>query len=101
MALINKDEQKALHGALGYAIMATSLFSGVVVAVVNYSAPQQQWLLLRGAAVTMEGQIWKFRTRTGDYQGYATTSRLDSHKEEAKLEQSLNRIDEELMQSDA
>ena len=36
----------------------------------------------------MEGQIWKFRTRTGEYQGYATTSRLDSHKEEAKLEQS-------------
>jgi hypothetical protein len=101
MALVDKQKQQTLHDTLRYSIMATSLWSGVVVAYVNYVSPQQQWLLLRGAAVTMEGQIWKFRTRTGEYQGYATTSRLDSHKEEAKLEQSLNRIDEELMQSDA
>ena len=52
MALVDKQKQQTLHDTLRYSIMATSLWSGVVVAYVNYVSPQQQWLLLRGAAVT-------------------------------------------------
>ena len=60
---------------LKHAVVILSLSASLVASFVTYFNPATQWQQLRGAALTLESEIWKFRTRTGDYsmgQGYSS-----------------------------
>ena len=57
-------------------------------------------MLLRGASVKLTGEIWKFRTRSTLYRA-DDNLQVDSRPQELLFEQTLNAIDEELLQSDA
>lgn len=50
-----------------YIILTLSLLSSFVGAVITYLDPSAKWQQLRAAALELEGEIWKFRTRTGPY----------------------------------
>jgi len=48
-------------------IVTLTLTASVVAALVAYSNPGTKWQQLRGATLALESEIWKFRTRTGEY----------------------------------
>ena len=48
-------------------IVALTLLSSIVAALVAYSNPGTKWQQLRGAALALESEVWRFRTRTGEY----------------------------------
>jgi len=64
-------------------IVSLTLCSSVVAALAAYGNPGTKWQQLRGAALALESEIFKFRTRTGEYtiQGAQT-----SRQAEAKLQ---------------
>ena len=53
--------------ALSQVVMALSLLGSLVGSVVSFMNPGLRWQQLRGAALSIESEIWKFRTRTGSY----------------------------------
>lgn len=50
-----------------WAIFALSLFSTFVYGWNTFIDPTAKWTNLRGAALALESEIWKFRTRSGQY----------------------------------
>jgi len=50
-----------------YSVAALSLFSSSLVTVITLLNPAQKWQQLRSAALVLSSEIWRFRTRTGDY----------------------------------
>jgi hypothetical protein len=53
--------------ALRSFIVALSIVASFVSGYVAFSSPVTKWQQLRGAALALESELWKFRTRTGDY----------------------------------
>lgn len=49
------------------AILGLSLFASAVTCFVGFVNPAQRWMQLRGAALSLESHIWKFRTRSCEY----------------------------------
>ena len=43
------------------------MFGTIVSTFVTFLSPAQRWQQLRGAALAIESEVWKFRTRTGPY----------------------------------
>jgi hypothetical protein len=64
-----QDRQDALIDAstLSRAVVALSLLGTVVGSIVSFVNPGLRWQQLRGAALSLECEIWRFRTRTGQY----------------------------------
>jgi hypothetical protein len=50
-----------------YIVLALSLAGSLVASTAAYLNPAQRWQQLRGAALSLESEIWKFRTRAGPY----------------------------------
>eukprot|EP01052_Picozoa_sp_SAG31_P012863 SAG31_NODE_761_length_12276_cov_4.530673_17_plen_412_part_00 len=74
-------------------VIGLSLTASFMAAVTTYIDPGQRWMQLRGAALNLEAEIWKFRTRTG---AYALTSRKEL---QSKLgEEHLRQYSEQLKQ---
>jgi hypothetical protein len=48
-------------------VLILSLCGSFVASLVALLNPGQRWQQLRGAALSLESEIWKFRTRTGEY----------------------------------
>lgn len=46
--------------------------------------PSRKWLQLRSSAYKMESEIWKFRTRVGQYQGHATAATVHGRLEDER-----------------
>ena len=44
-----------------------SLLSGILTGFVTIISPAQKWTRLRGAALAIESEVWRFRTRSGIY----------------------------------
>ena len=65
-------------------ILGLSLFGSVLASTAAYMRPAQRWQKLRTAALTLESEVWKFRTRTGAYsapqKGYLSTNRDPERK---------------------
>lgn len=82
----------AVRGAI---VVALSLAASLLGSITAYIDPQQRWTVLRGAALELTGEIWKFRTRTGNY-AMANGSSKDA---ERYLQQYLNSIKEHVQKS--
>jgi hypothetical protein len=55
------------RGILNFAIAALSLISGFIAGMITTVSPATKWTRLRGAALAIEAETWRFRTRTGAY----------------------------------
>ena len=55
------------EGTLNLATAALALISGLVAAAVSNISPATKWTRLRGAALAIESEVWRFRTRSGIY----------------------------------
>ena len=54
----------SLRGSL---VVGLSLAGAAIASATSYLNPAQRWTELRGAALTLESECWKFRTRSGIY----------------------------------
>jgi hypothetical protein len=63
---INRPEiiDKHLRGAL---VIALSLSAAAIASATAYLNPAQKWTELQSAALALESECWKFRTRSGAY----------------------------------
>ena len=59
------DDGWAVH--LNTIILGLTIANTVLVALVTFVSPGSKWEQLRGAALALESEIWKFRTRSGPY----------------------------------
>jgi hypothetical protein len=50
-----------------YIVIVLSLAASLLASTAAYLNPAQRWQQLRGAALSLESEIWKFRTRAGPY----------------------------------
>jgi hypothetical protein len=50
-----------------YYILGLSIAGSLVASTISYLNPTQRWQKLRGAALSLESEIWKFRCRVGLY----------------------------------
>jgi hypothetical protein len=50
-----------------YIVIVLSLAGSLLASTAAYLNPAQRWQQLRGAALSLESEIWKFRTRAGPY----------------------------------
>jgi len=48
-------------------IMGLTLVGSAIAAFNNFTKPSTKWQQLRGAALALESEIWKFRSRSGKY----------------------------------
>jgi len=48
-------------------VMGLTLAGSAVTAFINFASPSTKWRQFRGAALALESEIWKFRTRSGSY----------------------------------
>jgi len=52
---------------MDHIVMGCTLVATLVTSVVSFSQPATKWQTLRGAALALESEIWKFRTRSMEY----------------------------------
>jgi hypothetical protein len=48
-------------------VLGLSIAGSVLAGLTAYVQPAQRWFQLRGAALNLESEVWKFRTRSGQY----------------------------------
>jgi len=53
-------------------LLILSLLACFVQGWMTYSKPASKWVLLRSSAISLESEIWKFRSRTDEYAGAAS-----------------------------
>jgi hypothetical protein len=67
-SVVHADHEEYLGSKdLRVTIIALSLAASLLASLITYVDPAAQWQQLRGAALALEAEIWKFRTRTGQY----------------------------------
>jgi len=67
------------------ALLAMSLVASMVTGATTMVDPATKWLHLRGNALALESEIWKFRTRVGEYRGRAEQERLVEERFQAAM----------------
>jgi hypothetical protein len=94
------DEALIDADTLSQAVIGLSLFGSLVGSVVSFMNPGLRWQQLRGAALSLECEIWRFRTRTGQY-STSTKAGFGRYSKEAerKLLSHLETINEHVSQS--
>jgi hypothetical protein len=50
-----------------FIVLALSVAASLLASTAAYLNPAQRWQQLRGAALSLESELWKFRTRAGPY----------------------------------
>ena len=87
--IFQSSEQNSINFQSRIYIIALSFFTSGIAAYVAFVNPAVRWQQLRAAAVTIESNVWMFRTRTGDYR--ATTNINDVGAEE-QLKQMIQTV---------
>jgi len=67
-------------------IITLTLSASITAALVAYANPGTKWQQLRGASLALESEVWKFRTRTGDYGTKKEDSGVGMRDAELKLQ---------------
>ena len=63
-----------------YLILGLSLMNAVIASLTTYMNPAVRWQLLRSSALSLESEIWQFRTRTGKYRESRASSSRNAEK---------------------
>eukprot|EP00443_Scrippsiella_acuminata_P087970 CAMPEP_0115380934 /NCGR_PEP_ID=MMETSP0271-20121206/5306_1 /TAXON_ID=71861 /ORGANISM="Scrippsiella trochoidea, Strain CCMP3099" /LENGTH=157 /DNA_ID=CAMNT_0002804189 /DNA_START=102 /DNA_END=575 /DNA_ORIENTATION=+ len=69
-------------------LLATGLTASFVTSVTTLVDPGRKWMTLRGAELAIQSELWKFRTRTGEYQGPSSAFNF-AQREEAERKAKL------------
>merc|ERR1740121_1852674 len=85
-------------------LLALSLGGSLVAGLMTLVEPSRKWTSLRSASLTIESEVWKFRTRMGEYggdtQAFSTIGRADAERRATEcLSRHLQRVQENVMGS--
>jgi len=64
---LNRGADTYIRRELDTYVMVLTLTGSALVTVLSFFNPQAKWHQLRGTALALESEVWKFRTRTGLY----------------------------------
>ena len=88
-----------LENALGwlrYPIIVIPISTAILLAYYNKFRPANKWILLRGSAEAIKREIYRYRSRTGDY----SKDRLTTNSRDDVLHERLEPVSRRLMQTD-
>jgi TRPM family ion channel/conflict system pore-forming effector with SLATT domain/uncharacterized protein DUF4231 len=91
--------QQMLHNALGwlrYPIIVIPIVTAILLAYYNKFRPANKWILLRGSAEAIKREIYRYRSRTGDY----SKDRLTTNSRDDVFHERLEPVSRRLMQTD-
>jgi hypothetical protein len=63
-----------------YLILSLSMMNAVIASLTTYTNPAVRWQILRSSGLSLESEIWQFRTRTGKYRASREASSRDAEK---------------------
>ena len=89
--IVESAEQSTLHFQSRVYIICLSFFTSAVAAYVAFVNPAVRWQQLRAAAVTIESNVWMFRTRTGNYRA-SSPGDYDDNIAEGQLQQTVQDV---------
>jgi hypothetical protein len=90
---------QSLENALGllrYPIIVIPILTSILLAYYNKFRPANKWILLRGTAEAIKREIYRYRSRTGDY----SKDRLTTNSRDDVFHERLEPISRRLMQTD-
>ena len=91
--------QQMLENALGwlrYPIIVIPIVTAILLAYYNKFRPANKWILLRGSAEAIKREIYRYRSRTGDY----SKDRLTTNSRDDVFHERLEPVSRRLMQTD-
>ncbi|MGA7274427.1 MAG: DUF4231 domain-containing protein [Candidatus Udaeobacter sp.] len=96
--LIKPHQVKALTALawLRYPIIVIPIVTAILLAYYNKFRPANKWILLRGSAEAIKREIYRYRSRTGDY----SKDRLTTNSRDDVFHERLEPISRRLMQTD-
>jgi hypothetical protein len=83
-------------GWLRYPIIVIPIFTAILLAYYNKFRPANKWILLRGSAEAIKREIYRYRSRTGDY----SEGRLTTNSRDDVFHERLEPVSRRLMQTD-
>ena len=83
-------------GWLRYPIIAIPIVTAILLAYYNKFRPANKWILLRGSAEAIKREIYRYRSRTGDY----SKDRLTTNSRDDVFHERLEPVSRRLMQTD-
>ena len=81
---------------LRYLIILIPITTAILLAYYNKFRPGNQWILLRGSAEAIKREIYRYRSRTGDY----SKDRLTTNSRDDVFHERLEPVSRRLMQTD-
>jgi hypothetical protein len=90
---------QGLENALGwlrYPIIVLPIVTAILLAYYNKFRPANKWILLRGSAEAIKREIYRYRSRTGDY----SKDRLTTNSRDDVFHDRLEPVSRRLMQTD-
>ena len=90
---------QSLENALGwlrYPIIVLPILTAILLAYYNKFRPANKWILLRGSAEAIKREIYRYRSRTGDY----SKDRLTTNSRDDVFHERLEPVSRRLMQTD-
>jgi hypothetical protein len=91
--------QQMLDNALGwlrYPIMVIPIVTAILLAYYNKFRPGNKWILLRGSAEAIKREMYRYRSRTGDY----SKDRLTTNSRDDVFNERLEPVSRRLMQTE-
>jgi hypothetical protein len=97
--LFKPDNLKALTALawLRYPIIIIPIVTAILLAYYNKFRPANKWILLRGSAEAIKREIYRYRSRTGDY----SKDRLMANSRDDVFHEQLEPVSRRLMQTEA
>ena len=90
-----KTLEEAL-GTLRYPIIVLPILTAILLAYYNKFRPANKWILLRGSAEAIKREIYRYRSRTGEY----SKDRLATNSRDDVFHERLEPVSRRLMQTD-
>jgi hypothetical protein len=81
---------------LRYPIIVIPIVTAILLAYYNKFRPANHWILLRGSAEAIKREIYRYRSRTGDY----SKDRLTTNSRDDVFHERLEPVSRRLMQTD-
>ena len=97
--VVLEKQAQGLHNALAwlrYPIIVIPIVTAILLAYYNKFRPANKWILLRGSAEAIKREIYRYRSRTGDY----SKDRLTTNSRDDVLHERLEPVGRRLMQTD-
>jgi hypothetical protein len=99
LELVKPHQVKALTALawLRYPIIVIPIVTAILLAYYNKFRPANKWILLRGSAEAIKREIYRYRSRTGDY----SKDRLTTNSRDDVFHERLEPVSRRLMQTEA